>query len=161
MSRGKKLSPYHEQIVKAKLASICVDYDFLETEIQSGDRHLHRSLFDRHLICLQAFSRHEIVTLEVRTKSMTYSFTISCFLFFCNRWRNVLRNYATWWGRNLRRYRFHRWMSLTMKLLYLLAVSVLLAFCGVLWSPLSLTKTQVFRVPSFLIHENMDMGEIT
>ena len=32
MIRGKALSPYYEQLVKAKLATICVDYKDLEDE---------------------------------------------------------------------------------------------------------------------------------
>ena len=37
MSRGKKLSSYHAQIVKAELATICVDFDTLHDEEQIGN----------------------------------------------------------------------------------------------------------------------------
>jgi len=37
MSRGVSLKPFHESIVKAKLASICIDYDTLIEEEQSGN----------------------------------------------------------------------------------------------------------------------------
>ena len=34
LSRGKKLSSYHAQLAKAKLATICVDFDTLHDEEQ-------------------------------------------------------------------------------------------------------------------------------
>ena len=42
MSRGVSLKPFHESIVKAKLASICIDYDTLIEEGQSGKRERER-----------------------------------------------------------------------------------------------------------------------
>jgi len=38
MSRGKMLTPYQEQLVKAKLATICVDYKALEDEPHLNDK---------------------------------------------------------------------------------------------------------------------------
>jgi len=37
MGRGKQLTPYHEQLIKAKLGTICVEYDSLHVEEQKSD----------------------------------------------------------------------------------------------------------------------------
>ena len=36
MGRGKQLTPYHEQLIKAKLGTICVEYDSLQVEEQKS-----------------------------------------------------------------------------------------------------------------------------